>query len=68
MDYITGTHVVNTIYKHTVNLPKYLTNLFFWITRSKKRVEFDHKFFKMEIKLNFFPFENLKKKLLILQI
>jgi hypothetical protein len=51
MDYITGTHVVNTIYKHTVNLPKYLINLFLWITKSKKRVEFDYKFFRMEIKL-----------------
>jgi hypothetical protein len=66
MDYITGTHVVNTIYKHTVNLPKYLINLFLWITKSKKRVEFDYKFFRMEIKLNYLPFEYFKKKLLII--
>ncbi len=61
MDYIKGTHIINTFYRNIVNLPKNLINILLFICQSKKRVEFKHSIFKHEFKLNFFPFETFKK-------
>lgn len=46
MDYITGTHLINIIYKHSVNLPIYLINLLLFLTRQEKRVIGKHFIFK----------------------
>lgn len=65
---ITGTHLLTEILKHTVNSPRYILNLLCFITRSKKRFQWTHLFFNYQVKLNFFPLEFFKKKLLLYQI
>jgi hypothetical protein len=68
IDYITGTHLVNTFYYHTVNLPRYLINIVCFIARSNYRLELTHPFFNYQFKLNFWVFEYLKRHLISFQL
>lgn len=67
-DLIQGTHILNTVFKHSINLPKYLMNLCLYLGRTSYRVQFKHWVFHYEIKLNFSYLEVLKRHLLITQI
>jgi hypothetical protein len=51
-----------------LNLPRYLANGAYMLSGSKKRIVFKHWLFNWDIKLNFWPFEFFKRKLLIAQI
>jgi hypothetical protein len=42
IDVITGTHIFNEIYKHTVNSPRYALNLVLFMIRSQHRIVWEH--------------------------
>lgn len=63
-EYVEGTYILNLLYKTTVNLPRYLINMAMWIVRKPYRAVWTHPFFHHTFKMNFFPFEWLKKRLL----
>jgi len=45
----------------TVNLPRHIANIFFFLIGSKKRIIWNHWLFNYQIKLNYSIFETLKK-------
>lgn len=61
MDYITGTHLINTIFNHSIHLPVYFMNLILFLTKEERRIVVTHWIFKKKFKLNFGPFEILKR-------
>lgn len=65
IDLIQGTHILNTIYRHSINSPKYLLNLCLYLARTSYRFQFNHWVFKYEIKLNFSYLEVMKRHLLM---
>lgn len=67
-DYIGGTHIASELMKYTLNMPRYLINLGYLLTGSKKRLIWRHWIFNYEIKLNFFPLEPFKALALRLQL
>ena len=68
IEHFDGTNIINQLYKHTVNFPRYIINALLFIIRSSYRVKWTHSLFNHHFKLNFFPFEPLKKKLLRIQL
>jgi len=63
-EYVEGTYILNTLYRTLVNLPRYGINLAMWIARNNYRAVWDHPFFNYNFKMNFLPFEGLKKQLI----
>jgi LETM1 and EF-hand domain-containing protein 1 len=68
IEVITGTHLVNEIVRYSIHMPRFLMNILLFITRSKKRIIWNHWILNYQIKANFRPFEYLKKKFLLFQI
>ena len=68
IEHFDGTNIINQLYKHTVNFPRYIINTLLFIIRSSYRVKWTHSFFNPHFKLNFFPFEPLKRILLEVQL
>eukprot|EP01017_Pseudomicrothorax_dubius_P050235 TRINITY_DN9473_c0_g1_i1.p1 TRINITY_DN9473_c0_g1~~TRINITY_DN9473_c0_g1_i1.p1 ORF type:complete len:342 (+),score=59.61 TRINITY_DN9473_c0_g1_i1:215-1240(+) len=68
VEVITGTNILTQFVKHSLNMPRYLINLFLMIIRSQERLKWNHWIFNYNFKLNFFPFEPLKRALLLAQI
>ncbi len=68
IEIITGTHLINEIIKYSIHLPRIIMNLFLFLTRAKKRITWSYWLLNYNIKSNFFPFEYLKKRLLLSQI
>lgn len=67
MNLIKGTNIISTIFNSSINLPINIYNIFRKI-RKMKAYKPKHKIFNHEIKLNFGPFEFMKKKFLQYQI
>jgi len=67
MDLITGTNMLTTLFKTTVNLPTSVLNLFRKIVKKEPYVP-KSAIFSKNFKLNFAPFEFFKRKLLSHQI
>lgn len=63
-EYVEGTYIFNKLYKTIVNLPRYGINLAMWIARNSYRAVWDHPFFNYNFKMNFLPFEGVKKGLI----
>lgn len=68
VEVITGTHLINELVRYTIHMPRFIMNILLFITRSKKRVVWNHWVLNYQIKGNFRPFEYLKKKLLLFQL
>jgi len=49
IDIIKGTHIINQLYKHTLNFPKYIVNFFFYLIKSKYRLKLKHWIFHYEL-------------------
>jgi len=67
IDYFDGTNMISLLYRHTVNTPKYILNIFRRIVNEPPYV-WDTPFFTHQFKLNYFPFEYFKKFLLLTHI
>ena len=67
IDYFDGTNIISIIYRYTVNTPKYLINILRRIV-NEKPYEWNYPFFTHQFKLNYPPFEYVKKALLLTHI
>jgi hypothetical protein len=67
-EYVEGTFIVNLLYNTTVNLPRQAINAAMWAARKSYRAVWTHPFFNHTFKLNFFPFEGIKKMLIKFQV
>jgi len=67
-EYVEGTFIVNLLYNTTVNLPRQAINAAMWVARKSYRAVWTHPFFNYTFRLNFFPFEFLKKHLIKFQV
>ena len=63
LNLITGTKTISKLYRGTIRIPMHLINLFYKAI-GKKPIELKSGIFNHEFKLNWGPFEMLKKKLL----
>jgi len=67
-EYIEGTYILNTLYKHLVNSPRYVFNTFLWLFRQNYRIVWINPIFNYKFKFNSYPFEAVKKALLKAQL
>lgn len=67
MEFFRGTYTAMKLTKLFVNLPIYLANLYYWITRNPERKVTKNVLKNWNVKLPF-PLEDLKKMLLLWQI
>ncbi len=65
MNIITGSNIISTLFRWTVNLPFTVANLGLKIARSKKTITPKNWLFNYKFKLNMGPLDFLKKKLLL---
>lgn len=63
MEIITGTYIMSKLLNITINTPIFLANLYKMATKKDK-----FKYIDFDLKLNFGPFEILKRNLILLQI
>lgn len=63
LNLITGTNILSTLFKWTVNFPVMIVNLFAKLLRVKPYKP-THRIFNYVFKLNYGPLEYLKRKLL----
>ena len=64
IDYFDGTNIMSLLYRYAVNAPRYIVNIIRSLVHEKPLV-WDHQFFTHQFKLNFFPFEPIKKIILL---
>jgi hypothetical protein len=67
-EYVEGTFILNLLYKTIVNLPRYTINAAMWIARNSYRAVWTHPFFSHTFKMNFFPFEAIKRQFIKVQL
>ena len=63
--YVSGVNIINQVQYFLLNIPRYLINLGEYLQGKKEYTKFSHWIFNMDVKLNFFPFEGIKKSFLI---
>jgi len=67
-EYVEGTFIINLLYNTIVNLPRQAINAAMWAARKSYRAVWTHPFFNYTFRLNFFPFEGIKKMLIKFQV
>jgi len=68
MEYFSLTFFISQSLILLLKTPLFLINVLLWMIRSQRRIEFKHWIFEYRIKLNYFPFESLKRRVLLYQI
>lgn len=67
-EYVEGTYILNLLYKTIVNFPRYMINAAMWVARKPYRAIWNHIIFNYTFRMNFFPFEPIKKMVLKYQL
>ena len=68
MEYFSLTFVLNQITRFLIKTPFFIFNILFSLIRLEKRFDLKEGIFDYTIKLNFFPFEIVKRKVLLYQL
>ena len=68
LEYFSFTFIINQIFMVLMKTPFFIVNAILWLVQVQKRLEFKHWIFNYRFKFNYFPFETLKRRVLLYQI
>lgn len=68
MEYVSFTFIPSQLLNFFLKCPVLLINALFWCLGSERRLEMKHWIFEYRMKMNFFPLENIRKKIILFQI
>ena len=69
LEYFSLTFIISQTFTVLIKTPFFFVNAIFWFVRVQKRLEYNkHWIFNYRFKFNYFPFETLKRRVLLFQI
>lgn len=68
LEYCSFTFIISQTFMVLIKTPFFIVNVILWLARVQTRLEFKHWIFNYRFKFNYFPFEPLKRRLLLSQI
>ena len=68
LEYFSFTFIISQTFMVLIKAPFFIVNAILWLARVQKRLEYGHWIFNYRFKFNYFPFETLKRRVLLSQI